>query len=54
MMAFSLASAGSLGIGFYFESPIVAVFSISVSHSFCYLLYLYFGYQMAKGKDYKS
>lgn len=53
MLAFAITSIGSLGAGFYYASVDLAVYLISASHSFCYLIYLYFGYQLSKGRKFK-
>jgi len=52
MLAFGFSSAGALGAGYVFNSPVLAVFLISITHSLCYLAMIYFGYQMSRGVKY--
>jgi O-antigen/teichoic acid export membrane protein len=52
MLAFGFSSAGALGAGYLFNSPVLAVLLISISHSFCYLAMIYFGLQMSRGVKY--
>lgn len=52
MLAFGFSSAGALGAGYVFNSPVLAVLLISISHSLCYLAMIYFGYQMSRGVKY--
>ena len=53
-LIFLMSSCLSLGIGYVFASAELSVYLISISHSFSYLVYIYFGYQISQGKQYSK
>ena len=50
---FIFASGFSLVTGYLMNSSKLTIYLISITHSCCYLIYLYFGYQISRGKRYK-
>ena len=51
---FVIASVFSLGLGYLMNSSELTIYLISITHSCCYLIYLYFGYRISQGKRYKT
>jgi O-antigen/teichoic acid export membrane protein len=49
MLSFTLSSALSLGLGYYLDSPVLAVLLISVTHTLCYLAYIIIGFYLSRG-----